>query len=560
MSGLLRDKGNFSNGNRDTFDPKNHFLGVRLQQGVPLLDRDWNELEDTRRYFEWTLRKYFIGDGAPAEEGGFKIEATNPATNDFVIRAGRCMVEGFDATNDADAQYSGQGQPALPVPNAPTKFVVYLEVWSEPVTSQQDPQLRNAQDINLETCIRDQLRWVVKVAPWPLTPGTRASYILAAIDRPANANTITADMITDLRRLNLTLSDVADGVANLKPRVKTLEELVAALNASMEDVKQELGRLFWDVQMQASDSSAFFGQTVSVTVTVKNAKGPVAGVRVEFTTDYGAVSPASAVTNAQGQATTKLLGVEASTPPDDKELPVLAGVAQKAANAKTQTAIAYSMMKFEPAEMSVISKYSPASTFVDIERNLGGIRVIPPGKTATVSCYAKQGTSIVRGIGTAQITFSQWVRDWVITKVADTLKEVDVSSRVGAKFGAAWKAEEKDFEVNRINEGIFDVYSDVAFEAQGKLVKNVFTDIVPDDDLGKAGVVAQTIAQAVTNQVGQKTNAAVKNEIANFSNQGLEPSKAVSYQRTILQNSNQANAGVAQGFKMTFGSGGGFGG
>ncbi len=428
------------------------------------------------------------------------------------------------------------------------------------MTSQQDPQLRNAQDINLETCIRDQLRWVVKVAPWPLTPGTRASYILAAIDRPANANTITADMITDLRRLNLTLSDVADGVANLKPRVKTLEELVAALNASMEDVKQDLGRLFWDVQMQASDSSAFFGQTVSVTVTVKNAKGPVAGVRVEFTTDYGAVSPASAVTNAQGQATTKLLGVEASTPPDDKELPVLAGVAQKAANAKTQTAIAYSMMKFEPAEMSVISKYSPASTFVDIERNLGGIRVIPPGKTATVSCYAKQGTSIVRGIGTAQITFSQWVRDWVITKVADTLKEVDVSSRVGAKFGAAWKAEEKDFEVNRINEGIFDVYSDVAFEAQGKLVKNVFTDIVPDDDLGKAGVVAQTIAQAVTNQVGQKTNAAVKNEIANFSNQGLEPSKAVSYQRTILQNSNQANAGVAQGFKMTFGSGGGFGG
>ena len=241
-----------------------------------------------------------------------------------------------------------------------------------------------------------------------------------------------------------------------------------------------------------------------MTVTVKNTKGPIAGVRVEFTTDYGAVSPANAVTNAQGQATTKLLGVEASAPPDDKELPVLAGVAQKVANARTQTAIAYSTMKFEPLEMSVISKYSPSSTFVDIERNLGEIRIIPPGKTATVSCYAKQGTSIVRGIGTSQITFSQWVRDWIKTKVADTIKEVDVSSRVGAKFGGAWKAEEKDFEVKRINEGIFDVYSDVAFEAQGKLVKNVFTDIVPDDDLGKAGVVAQTIAAGGDESSGAK--------------------------------------------------------
>ena len=169
MSGLLRDKGNFSNGNRDTFDPTNHFLGVRLQQGVPLLDRDWNELEDTRRYFEWSLRKSFIGNGAPVNDDGFKIEATNPASNDFVINAGRCMVEGFDVANDADTWCDlGQGQPTLPVPDALTKYVVYLEVWSEEVTSQEDPQLRNAQDINLETCIRDQLRWVVKVAPWPL--------------------------------------------------------------------------------------------------------------------------------------------------------------------------------------------------------------------------------------------------------------------------------------------------------------------------------------------------------------------------------------------------------
>lgn len=555
-NGQVRTKGNFSNNNRDTFDPANHFIGVRLQQGVPMLDRDWNELEDTRRHFEWTLRKFFIGNGSPANDDGFKIQATNPVSNDFIITHGRCMVEGFDVPNDMDTRYTQQGLQPLPVPNAPTKYVVFLEVWTEPVTSQEDPSLRNAQDINLETCVRDQLRWAVKAATWPLTPGSRATYILAAIDRPANKNVIEANMITDLRRLNLTLADVVDIAADLKPRVRTLEDLVNALDVSMQDVKQELGRLFWDVEMNASTGSADFGQTVPVTVTVRNAKGPVVGVRVEFSTDYGNVSPSSATTNLQGQATTKLLGVEASRPPDDNELPILENVAKKVVNAKTPNAVAYSMIKFEPQEMSVISKYSHPSTFVDIERNLADIRIVPPSKTATVTCYAKQGPTIVRGIGTAQITFSQWVRDWVKTKVSDTIREVDVSSRVGAKFGAAWKAEEKDLEVKTINEGIFDVYSDVAFEAHNKLVKNAFTDIVPDDALGKAGVVAQTIAQAVTNQVGQKTNTAVKNEITNFQKQGLGENKAVSYQKTILQNSNQANAGVAQGFKMTFGSGG----
>ena len=38
--------GNFS---RDTFDPAKAYVGVRLQQGVPVLDADWNELNDVIR-------------------------------------------------------------------------------------------------------------------------------------------------------------------------------------------------------------------------------------------------------------------------------------------------------------------------------------------------------------------------------------------------------------------------------------------------------------------------------------------------------------------------------
>ena len=46
--------GNFSNHGIDTFDPDKDYIGIRLQQGVPLLDRDWNELEDIRRAAERT--------------------------------------------------------------------------------------------------------------------------------------------------------------------------------------------------------------------------------------------------------------------------------------------------------------------------------------------------------------------------------------------------------------------------------------------------------------------------------------------------------------------------
>ena len=39
--------GNFS---RNTFDPVKDYVAVRLQQGVPILDADWNELNDVTRH------------------------------------------------------------------------------------------------------------------------------------------------------------------------------------------------------------------------------------------------------------------------------------------------------------------------------------------------------------------------------------------------------------------------------------------------------------------------------------------------------------------------------
>src|SRR5687768_11012751 len=92
----------------DTFDPLRRYIAVRLQQGVPIVDADVNELNDVRQFELRAFLKWFVGNGVPdgANGSAFRIEGTG-AANDFVIRAGlapggvdgfanvgRCLVEG----------------------------------------------------------------------------------------------------------------------------------------------------------------------------------------------------------------------------------------------------------------------------------------------------------------------------------------------------------------------------------------------------------------------------------------------------------------------------------
>lgn len=62
---------------RDTFNIFKHYNGVRLQQGVPLVDADWNEMEDIRKFELQNLLKWFIGNGVPSSwPCGFQIMST----------------------------------------------------------------------------------------------------------------------------------------------------------------------------------------------------------------------------------------------------------------------------------------------------------------------------------------------------------------------------------------------------------------------------------------------------------------------------------------------------
>ena len=97
--------GNFS---RDSFKKLKHYVGVRLQQGVPLVDADWNEMEDIRKDEIRTFIKWFIGDGVPAGNDGFRIVLESGSGTDFTIRAGICIVDGWEAINNADLKYQNQ--------------------------------------------------------------------------------------------------------------------------------------------------------------------------------------------------------------------------------------------------------------------------------------------------------------------------------------------------------------------------------------------------------------------------------------------------------------------
>src|ERR1039458_1247922 len=110
-----------------TFDPLRNRVNVRLQQGVPIVDADWNELDDIRKFEMRAYVKWFVGDGIPDGCDGFRIDALSSSSDDFIIRAGataapagasnvdiglrntgRAVADGLDVIIVADVNYKAQ--------------------------------------------------------------------------------------------------------------------------------------------------------------------------------------------------------------------------------------------------------------------------------------------------------------------------------------------------------------------------------------------------------------------------------------------------------------------
>ena len=153
---MADQKGNYSNDKNDTFDENKDYIGVRMQQGVPLLDRDWNELEDIRRYQDMMLLRNYVGDGTP--DDGFKITKIDDIL-DFEISKGRFLVDGIDAVNHKKINYSQQDEPVkLTEPEGVRNDLVYIELKVKEIDGPE-----NKQDVAMATCMRHMIKWAVRV-------------------------------------------------------------------------------------------------------------------------------------------------------------------------------------------------------------------------------------------------------------------------------------------------------------------------------------------------------------------------------------------------------------
>lgn len=549
----------FSNSGIDTFDPAKSFIGIRLQQGVPLLDRDWNELEDIRRYVERTLREHYVGEGVP-DGSGFEVTAPDfPAPDEVVIRSGRCSVAGYDVWNQADdVLFSAQGDGVqLPAadPDAADILTLYLEPDVVRVDSRDDPSLGNPQDINLETCVRDRLVWAIRAVRQPGVPPA-GSYVLAEVNRPAGTTQISEDMITDRRRTLLNLAQAIDRVDRAEDRILALTQAVTQAQLDIESMKQDLGRLFWDVTLDSASMWRLFGGKATLTARVRDRLGnPIAGAVLSFTTDWGVLTPAYASTDANGAASVDLVGVHHDVPLRLDDIGLLQRASDKvnAAVLPSPGVVEYAKVRFEPEELAVVSRYSSAAHLVDLGTDLpvGPIVARPEPRTATVTVYAREGAGggVVRGVSSIQLTFGLWVRDFVRTKIADVARTVDVGARIGdlLRQGFSGGAFDRDHVAAQLMPGTLQAIHDDTHVA---LKQVLFADPdVDDDHVAGTGVLSQVIAQESTAAVGARTNQAIDRQLAQFvqaTETLMDQAGADVARTTILQKASQISAGFSQ--------------
>jgi hypothetical protein len=231
----------------DTFNPLRRFVSVRLQQGVPIVDADWNEKDDMRRFEVRAFLKWFVGDGVPEGTDGFRLRALAvPAANDLIIgtgvppaaigetnliaglrHLGRCLVDGLEATIETEVVFRAQalhvsqgGSAALAAQLGTTQIAempmldgtvnAYLDVWQRLVRPDEVPSLVFV-DIGTESCARIRLEWAVRARIGTALPVTgdgdfeagHSYYSLAHITRVAADPVVYPSQLADRRERRL---------------------------------------------------------------------------------------------------------------------------------------------------------------------------------------------------------------------------------------------------------------------------------------------------------------------------------------------------------------------
>jgi hypothetical protein len=197
---------------RFTYDETKRYALMLKEQGVPVLDDEFNLLQEVLLTF---FRRFVVDSGGSGvTNGGFKVVGTG-ASNDFTIKggdgtldgAGRIYVNGWPILLESDTTYSGQEKPgdSLTTPSKARTDEVYIDVYFDEVGPASDGEIKDPV-IGEETSRRLKLYYQVLVSEGSVTPSDYVdasnrqhwTYHLATLARTAQA-AIDANMVTDKR-------------------------------------------------------------------------------------------------------------------------------------------------------------------------------------------------------------------------------------------------------------------------------------------------------------------------------------------------------------------------
>ena len=192
--------------------------------------------------------KWFIGDGVPAGNDGFRVEPVNSGAADDVVIAhgprdvpagatsdeialyftGRILADGLEATIAADLRFRDQplnvsqpGAAALAaawhvptIPELPTdepRVTIYLDVWDRPTTPRDDPSAASRTEMEREWAVRwsrDRGGTPPRRGDpdWPAGHGYCALALLQR--RGATGDVISRDDLVDLRVMRAKSGDL----------------------------------------------------------------------------------------------------------------------------------------------------------------------------------------------------------------------------------------------------------------------------------------------------------------------------------------------------------------
>ncbi len=238
--------GNYS---RFTFDEAKRYFYMMKEQGVPVLDEEFNLLQEIQITYLRRFIQDMLGDGSP--NNGFSIIGTD-ANNDFTISggdntldgAGHFYIAGYLIVLPSNTTYLAQpiNPPALTTPASARTDTVYLDVYLDEVNPVDDASMVDP-TINVETSRRLQLKWEIKVAenaldaPPAYTDSNGLSHYthaVATLNRTATS-AISAGMVTDIRRVSRALHGNREGGALHAAVTQSVNGFMAAADKAKLD-------------------------------------------------------------------------------------------------------------------------------------------------------------------------------------------------------------------------------------------------------------------------------------------------------------------------------------